>query len=440
VSHALLTDHYELTMLEAALRDGTAGRTAVFQVFCRSLPPGRRFGITAGLGRLLPLIAGLRFSGEDIDWLRGAGVVDRPTLDWLADYRFTGDVVAYPEGEVLLPDSPVLQVVGTFAEAVVLETLVLSVLNHDTAVASAAVRMVLAAGGRQLLEFGSRRTHEEAAVAAARAAWLVGFDGTSNLAAGRRHGVPTLGTAAHAWTLLHDDEREAFATQVATAGPGTTLLVDTYDVPEGIRRAVQAAGSGLGGVRIDSGDLGEAAMAARRQLDDLGAGDARIVVSGDLDEHAIAALREAPVDGYGVGTQLVVGSGAPTANLVYKLVARSAEPGGPPEVAVAKSSGDKATTPGRLRATRTLDGGGTATAEVLTPWDAPVPTGRRLQVEVVRAGEIVGAEDGATVRERVRRSVSELPASASDLTAGGPVVPTEHRGTPEEGTRVHTAT
>ena len=423
--HGLLTDHYELTMLEASLLDGSAERTCVFQVFCRRLPPGRRFAVAGGLGRLLPMLVDFGFDDDACGELWRRGVVSADTTDWLREYQFDGDVWAYPEGEVFLPGSPVLQVVGTFAQAVLLETLVLSVLNHDTAIASAAARMRQAAGERSLLEFGGRRTHEEAAVAAARMAWLAGFDATSNLAAGHRFDVPTTGTAAHAWTLLHEDEPTAFAAQVAALGPGTTLLVDTYDTEQGIVHAVDAAGTALGGIRIDSGDLGAWAHRARRQLDELGATGCRIVVSGDLDEHAIAALADAPVDGYGVGTQLVTGSGAPTANLVYKLVARSAGVGGPADVPVAKTSGAKSTVPGRLRATRRLDADGTATAEVLTAWDDPAPDGRPLQVQVVRAGVVQVEEDAGTVRDRVRRSLAELPADARRLDDGAVAIPTE---------------
>lgn len=428
MSHALLTDHYELTMLDASLHDGSAERTCVFQVFCRSLPPGRRFAVAMGLGRLVPMLAELRFTDEDVAFLREHDIVSADTADWLGDYRFTGDVWGYPEGELFFADSPILQVIGSFAESVVLETLVLSVLNHDAAIAAAAARMREAAGDRSLLEFGSRRTHEKSAIAAARAAWMAGFDATSNLAAGLRHGVPTLGTAAHAWTLLHDEEIDAFATQVAAHGPGTTLLVDTYDTERGIARALDAAGTELGGIRIDSGDLGEWARRARRQLDDAGATDTRIVVSGDLEEHAIAELADAPIDGYGVGTQLVVGSDAPTASLVYKLVARSADPGGPPDVAVAKSSGDKATVPGRMRATRVLHDDGTATTELLTPWDEPAPDGRPLQVEVMRGGEVVHTAGREEVLGRLRASLDELPADARDIHPGDPAVTTEHRG------------
>src|SRR5581483_7034824 len=315
--------------------------------FARRLPDGRRYGVVAGTGRLLDAIAAFRFGDEQLAFLDRTGVVDRATLDWLAGYRFRGTVRGYAEGESYFPQSPILTVEGTFAEAVLLETLILSVLNHDSAIAAAASRMTSAAAGRPCIEMGSRRTHEEAAVASARAASLAGFASTSNLAAGFRYGVPTVGTSAHAFTLVHDTEREAFQTQVATLGKGTTLLVDTFDVAEAVRVAVEVAGPDLGAVRLDSGDLLWMAHRVRKQLDELGARNTKIVVTSDLDEYAIAALAVAPVDSYGVGTQLVTGSGAPTASMVYKLVAR-AESGqsgsGQPDgvlVPVAKRSPDK---------------------------------------------------------------------------------------------------
>src|SRR4051812_12306478 len=318
ISTALLTDHYELTMVQAALRSGAARRRSVFEVFARRLPDGRRYGVVAGTGRLLEALARFRFEQRELDRLADSHVVDDATLTWLADYRFGGSIWGYGEGDCYFPGSPILVVEGSFAEAVLLETLVLSILNHDSAVASAASRMVTAAMGRPCIEMGSRRTHEWAAVAAARAAYVSGFATTSNLEAGRSYGVPTAGTAAHAFTLLHDDEREAFQVQVASLGPQTTLLVDTYDVTAAVRTAVEIAGPALGAVRLDSGDLVTQARAVRRQLDELGATATRIIVTSDLDEFAIAALGAAPVDAYGVGTSLVTGSGAPTAGLVYK--------------------------------------------------------------------------------------------------------------------------
>ncbi len=237
-----MTDHYELTMLSAALRDGTGGRDCVFEVFARRLPPGRRYGVVAGTARLVEALASFRFGDAELGFLLDRGVVDEETALWLANYRFRGDIDGYAEGELFFPGSPILTVSGTFAECVILETLVLSVLNHDSAVAAAAARMVTAARGRPVIEMGGRRTHEEAAVAAARAAFLAGFAFTSNLEAGRRFGVPTTGTAAHAFTLVHDDESAAFASQLETLGKQTTLLVDTYDISQGIRNAVAAAG------------------------------------------------------------------------------------------------------------------------------------------------------------------------------------------------------
>ncbi len=327
-STGMLTDRYELTMLTSFVKDGTVDHPAVFEAFARRLPEGRRYGVLAGLGRLLPLIADFTFTDHDVDWLLAEGVVDDATAAYLRDFRFTGDVDAYREGDLYFPGSPVLTVSGTLGECVVLETLVLSVLNHDSAIASAAARMVVAARGRPLVEMGSRRTHEEAAVAVARAAYLAGFASTSNLAAGRRHGVPTVGTAAHAFTLAHADEAAAFRSQVAAQGVGTTLLVDTYDTEQGIRTAVEVAGTDLGAIRIDSGDLADASAAARDLLDELGATQTRIIVTSDLDEYVIAALADAPIDGYGVGTRVATGSGHPTASMVYKLVAVADSPGG----------------------------------------------------------------------------------------------------------------
>jgi len=419
-STALYTDHYELTMLTAALRDGSAGRDCVFEAFARRLPEGRRYGVVAGTARLLDAIEAFRFDPAELDHLQANGVIDGAARDWLAGYRFSGDVVGYPEGELYFPGSPVLTVQAPFGEAVVLETLVLSVLNHDCAIASAAARMVTAAGERPIIEMGSRRTHEEAAVAAARAAYLAGFIGTSNLAAGRRYGVPTLGTAAHAFTLLHGAEADAFRAQVAALGVGTTLLVDTYDISAGIRTAVQVAGPELGAVRIDSGDLAVLAVQARELLDSLGARRTRIVLSGDLDEHSIAALAAAPVDAYGAGTAVVTGSGAPTAGMVYKLVEVAGQP-------VAKRSEHKTTHGGRKVAVRRHKPTGTAVEEVLAHGTPPAQPGDRvLQVPLVRAGrrvELPGLEES---RERLRAALVSIPWEGLKLSRGEPAIPTRY--------------
>ena len=423
-STALLTDHYELTMLEAALRSGAAGRRCVFEAFARRLPEGRRYGVVGGTGRFLEALQEFRFGDAEIEDLRRRKVVDEATCDWLAGYRFSGDVSGYAEGEVYFPGSPVLVVESSFAEGVVLETLALSILNHDTAIASAASRMTAAAGDRPCIEMGSRRTHEEAAVAAARAAYIAGFATTSNLEAGRRYGVPTAGTAAHAFTLVHDSEREAFEAQVASLGPGTTLLVDTYDVPDGVRTAVEVAGTSLGAVRLDSGDLLEQARQVRAQLDSLGATATRIIVTSDLDEYAIASLASAPVDAYGVGTQLVTGSGAPTASMVYKLVSRS-DDGGVMRP-VEKRSASKTSVGGRKWALRRLSPDGVAEAEVVGIEERPTDDGddRALMVDLVRAGELQARPDLNVARERHLASRAELPASALRLQRGEVAIPT----------------
>jgi nicotinate phosphoribosyltransferase len=420
VSTALLTDHYELTMLSAALRDGTAHRRCVFEVFARRLPPGRRYGVVAGTGRLVEALADYRFGEPEIDFLRRTGVVDASTAAWLSRYRFGGSMDGYAEGELFFPGSPIMTVAGSFADCVVLETLVLSILNHDCAVASAAARMVTAARGRPLIEMGSRRTHEQAAIAAARAAYLAGFASTSNLAAGRRHGIPTAGTAAHAFTLLHHDEPAAFAAQVAALGKQTTLLVDTYDIADGIRRAVAVAGPGLGAIRIDSGDLSVLAQQSRELLDSLGAFDTRIVVSGDLDEYAIAALAAEPVDMYGVGTAVVTGSGAPAADLIYKLVEVEGRP-------VVKRSSHKATLGGRKTAVRRHKPTGTATEEVVVAQGRPEPAAhdRSLQRRYVAGGEPVPEDVPALAeaREHLRNNLISIPWEGLKLSAGDPAIP-----------------
>jgi nicotinate phosphoribosyltransferase len=421
-STALLTDHYELTMLEAALRSGAASRRCVFEVFARRLPDGRRYGVLAGTGRLLEAVERFRFGDAELARLRG--VLDDQTVAFLADYRFEGDIWGYAEGECYFPGSPVLVVESDFAHAVVLETLVLSILNHDSAIAAAASRMTSAAGDRPCIEMGSRRTHEEAAVAAARAAYIAGFATTSNLEAGRRHGVPTTGTAAHAFTLLHDDERQAFAAQIAALGRGTTLLVDTYDVPTAVALAVELAGPELGGVRLDSGDLLVQAREVREQLDRLGATQTQIVVTSDLDEHAIAALAAGPVDRYGVGTALVTGSGAPTAGMVYKLVARADDSG--ELVGVAKRSKDKASVAGRKYALRRRSSRGVAEAEVVGLGTPPLDDGddRELLVPLMEGGRVVSTATLEDARARHHDSRAELPAAALRLQRGEPAIPT----------------
>ncbi|WP_307783906.1 MULTISPECIES: nicotinate phosphoribosyltransferase [unclassified Salinibacterium] len=430
MSTALLTDQYELTMLDAAIGSGRHERQCVFEVFARRLPDSRRYGVVAGTGRLLELIEQFRFGDDELGFLSRNAIVSPTTIDWLANYRFTGDISGYREGDAYFPGSPVLTVEGSFAEAVLLETLALSVLNYDSAVASAAARMVSAADGRPIAEMGSRRTGERSAVASARAAYIAGFSATSNLEAGRSWGVPTMGTAAHSFTLLHDSEEEAFQAQVDALGPSTTLLVDTYDVETAVELAVKVAGTGLGAVRIDSGDLAVQVAAVRAQLDSLGATKTRITVTNDLDEHAIAALRAAPVDSFGVGTSVVTGSGFPAAGMVYKLVAHHNDAG--EWVSVAKKSTAKATIGGHKAAVRALDNG-VASMELIYQESEGRPDveGRDLNVPLMTAGiadhQWVG--DGGTLaaRDHCETAMSELPQTAFRLSRGEPVLPTVYR-------------
>ena len=422
----LLTDTYELTMLAAALRDGTAQRRCTFEVFARRLPGGRRYGVVAGTGRLLEALRRFTFDDDACGLL--AEFLDPDTISYLRGFRFRGDIDGYAEGELQFPGSPVLSVTGTFAECVLLETLALSILNHDTAIASAAARMVVAAGGRPLIEMGSRRTHEQAAVAAARAAYIAGFASTSNLEARRRYGVPAQGTSAHAFTMLYAGADEptdvtelaAFRAQVDALGCGTTLLVDTYDVTTGVANAVAAAGPALGAVRIDSGEPEVLARQVRDQLDRLGATATRIVVTGDLDESSIAALRGAPVDVYGVGTSLVTGSGSPTAHLVYKLVEVDGVP-------VQKNSSGKRSRGGRKAALRLFRPDGTATEEVVHQAGHPPATTepfRVLTTPLVRGGEVVAGPNLAAARDVVAAGLRSLPADGLDLSRGDPAIPT----------------
>ncbi len=440
-STALLTDHYELTMVDAALQSGVARHRAVFELWGRSLPSGRRYGVVAGTARAVEAVSRFRFSASELDFLAEHEVVSNATLEFLDGFRFSGDIDGYAEGDLYFPGSPVLTVEASFAEAVLLETLLLSVLNHDSAVASAASRMTDAAHGRPIIEMGSRRTHEESAVAAARAAYLSGFASTSNLEAGRRYGVPTAGTVAHAFIMAHADELDAFVAQLGSQGTGTTVLVDTYDVAEGVRRAVMAAGRfgapGPGAIRIDAGDLVAVCREARGLLDSLGAEQTRIVASGDLDEFRIEAMERAPggrapIDAYGVGTSVATGSGHPTAGFIYKLVAIAEGPDACTLRPVHKDQVGKATHGGRKIAHRLLDSTGRAVAEVLQPHEAgprdvelAVPPGgraRTLQVPLVRHGEFTGPPTLEEVRARHVRARAELAPEARAMSSGQPAL------------------
>ncbi|MHD0038505.1 nicotinate phosphoribosyltransferase [Corynebacterium diphtheriae] len=429
-STALLTDMYELTMLQSALADGTAERQCTFEVFGRRLPNERRYGVVAGTPRVLEAVQNFRFTEAQLASLT---FLNDTTLEYLRNYRFEGHIDGYREGELYFPHSPILTVRGTFAECVILETVILSIMNADSAVATAAARMVTAADGRTIIEMGSRRTHEYAAVTATRAAYLAGFSATSNLEAVHRYGIPGSGTAAHAWTLLHvnDDgtpnEKSAFESQVKAQGTGTTLLIDTYDIAQGVRNAIEVAGPELGAVRIDSGDLGVMTRKIRQELDNLGAHNTQIVVSSDLDEYAIAGLRGNPVDVFGVGTSVVTGSGAPTAGMVYKLVEVDGNP-------VSKRSRGKGMLGGAKRAARTHRASGTAVEELVFPYEHPVPqvgtlTSVELTIPLMRDGVVV---EGLPTLEESRAYLAQqlvtIPWEGLALSRDEPVLATRHVG------------
>ncbi|WIM71545.1 nicotinate phosphoribosyltransferase [Corynebacterium suedekumii] len=433
-STSLLTDMYELTMLQAALRDGTAHRECAFEVFARRLPNERRYGVVAGTARVLRAVQDFVFTEDQLEHL---SFLDEQTLEYLRNYRFTGQIDGYREGELYFPYSPLLTVRGTFAECVILETVILSIMNADSAVASAAARMVTAADGRMIIEMGSRRTHEYSAVTASRAAYLAGFQATSNLEASYRYGIPASGTSAHAWTLLHinDDgtpnEAAAFQAQIDSLGVDTTLLVDTYDITKGVETAIEVAGTELGGVRIDSGDLGALTRRVRRQLDELGAHNTRIVVSSDLDEFAIAGLRGDPVDAFGVGTSVVTGSGAPTASMVYKLVEVDGHP-------VAKRSSGKAMTGGAKKALRAYRATGVAVDEIVYPFDASTPDvghlkSAELTVPLVRDGQVVDGQPTLNEsRDHLAAQLLTLPWEGLALSRDEPAISTRFVGFPSQ--------
>ncbi|WEV64960.1 nicotinate phosphoribosyltransferase [Bifidobacterium sp. ESL0732] len=431
-SPALMTDMYEYTMLDAALRDGTANRKCVFEVFTRHLPEGRRYGVVAGTGRILDALERFHLNDDDLKFLSDRKIVSPKTIEWLRNFKFTGSIKGYREGEMYFPDSPILEIEGTFGECTLLETLLLSILNYDSAVAAAASRMSSAAGKRPCMDMGGRRANEWAAVAAARAAVVGGFQGTANLLAAQLYGLKAIGTSAHCFTLVHDSERDAFTSQINAMGANTTLLVDTFDIKEAIKTAVEVAGPELGCVRIDSGDLAALAQQTRNQLDALGAKNTKITVTNDLDEYALAALQSAPVDSYGVGTMLVTGSGAPTCAMVYKLTEREGKNG--EMVPVAKKSEHKATVPGRKLAFRSYEYGLATAEHVISGSEEklakfhPEDGWKDLMVTYMDHGEpnkqYQGHDAITAAHDYHAKALAELPITAQSLMKGDPSIPT----------------
>lgn len=409
----LLTDKYEFTMLEAALESGVAGKKSVFELFTRRLPENRLYGVVAGTQRAIEAILKFTFDEEDLDYL--SDFLKPSTIDYLRDFRFEGTVTGYREGDFFFPQSPIVTIESTFAAGILLETILLSIFNYDSAVAGAASHIKLVAGNCKISELGSRRTNEISAVYAARAAYIAGFDSTSNLEAGRRWPeIPVYGTSAHAFTLAHETEVEAFEYQVKALGAKTTLLVDTYDIEQGIRNAVEVAGVKLGAIRIDSGDPFVEVPKARALLNELGAVDTRIVLSGDMNRETIEALVKAgvEVDSFGVGTDVVTGGGAPSCSFVYKLVSIEREDG--TMRPVAKKSSSKASVGGLKSAYREYNDDWTVKAEHIYVRTAASQLSA-LQVPYIVKGNLVSYFTLAEARELHKDNLRHAPKVAVEV-------------------------
>jgi nicotinate phosphoribosyltransferase len=407
---ALLTDLYQLTMLDSYVRRGMR-ETAVFELFVRKLPPGRGFLVAAGLEQVLAYLEELRFTADDLAWMAGSGRFQPDFLDWLAGIRFTGDVDAMPEGTVFFPDEPVVRVTAPLPEAQLVETRLVNLIHFQTLVASKAARCVLVAPDRLLVDFGLRRAHgAEAGLLAARAGYLAGLSGSATALAAARFGVPVFGTMAHSYVLAHAEEAEAFEHFAHDRPDDVVLLLDTYDTEAAARTAValaprlRAAGIEVKGVRLDSGDLAAHARAVRRILDDGGLGAATIFASGNLDEYAVRELVRsgAPIDGFGIGTRLDTSADAPYLDCAYKLQ----EYGGRPR---RKRSEGKATWPGRKQVWRRCGDDGRMREDVVTLVDDP-QEGEALLRPVMRAGRRLGPpEPLAESRARAARELTRLP-------------------------------
>ncbi len=417
---ALFTDLYELTMAQAYHERGM-NADAVFDLFVRRLPPERNYLLVCGVEAALDALEAFRFSAPALAYLESLGLFSAPFLERLAGFRFTGTVEAAPEGTVLFAEEPILQVTAPVLEAQVVETLVLNQVHFETVVASKGARVVVAAGGKSSVEFGSRRAHGfDAGVRAARALFVAGFDGTSNLQAGERYGIPVVGTMAHSYIQAHGDEMAAFRDFVSVF-PETVLLVDTYDTLAGVENTIRLARE-LGnsfrvrGIRLDSGDLGALARAARARLDAAGLERLQIVASGGLDEAKVAALRDAPIDVFAVGTNAATSADAPALDAVYKLSAYGGE-------GRMKLSTTKATLPGRKQVFREQRGG-VALADVIGRDDERLP-GEPLLRTVMREGRRLAPrpEGLGRAQERARGEVARLPAAVRALAPATPPYP-----------------
>lgn len=416
---ALFTDLYELTMAQAYHAENM-DQTGVFELFFRELPPGRNFVLAAGVNDLLLCLEQLRFLQDDLDYLRAQDDFDDEFLEYLSNLRFTGDVHAVPEGTAVFPDEPLVQVVAPILEAQLIETLVLNQVHFQSVIASKAARVVSAAAGRTVVDFGSRRAHGfDAALKAARAAYLAGAAGTSNVLAGKVYGIPIFGTMAHSYVQAHEDELEAFR-RFQDLYPQTTLLVDTYDTLDGVRQVVELSrrlGSNfrVRAIRLDSGDLEALAGQSRQILDDAGLEGVKIFASSGLDEWKLADLvgKEVPIDGFGVGTKLAIASDQPSLDIAYKLVQYAGEPR-------MKLSSDKLIYPGRKQVFRQTENDRMA-GDTLGRWDESLP-GEPLLRQMMQRGERLdaGREPLDAIRDRARRESARLPDELRGLETASP--------------------
>ncbi len=418
----LLTDLYQLTMLHTYYRQRMEA-TAVFEFFVRKLPEHRNFMMAAGLEQALDFLEQVRFGPEELEWIARSGLFAPEFPKHLEQWRFSGDVHAMPEGTIFFPDEPILRVTAPMPQAQLIESRLMNLVHFESLVATKAARSVLVARGKKLVDFGLRRAHgAEAGLLAARAAYLAGYDSTATVLAGSRFGIPVVGTMAHSFVQAHDDEAQAFIDFARAFPRGTIFLVDTYDTEAGVRKVVKLApqlereGIIVRGIRLDSGDLGQLARAARCLLDEAGLRKAVVFASGNLDEYRMRELLEAgaPIDGFGVGTSLVTSADAPFLDAVYKLQEYAGRPR-------RKRSTAKATWPGRKQVFRVSDRAGIFERDIVTV-EGDEQAGEPLLIPVMREGRRLGAaEPLERIRERARGGLERLPRRLADLeTASAP--------------------
>lgn len=415
----LTTDLYELNMVQAYL-DRAEDKEAVFEFFVRSLPARRGFLLAAGLDDALDYLETLAFSAAEIDWLKSTGRFRQNLLDYLGGFRFSGDVHAIAEGSVCFANEPLLRITAPLPQAQLVETRLINILNFQTLIASKAARMVLAAPGKTLADFGLRTAHgAEAGLYSARASYLAGFAGVANVEAGEHYGIPIAGTMAHSFVQVHDDEMAAFEHFARSRPEGVILLIDTYDTEAGARKVVELApklkadGIAIRGVRIDSGDLAAMARKVRRILDDGGLRNVIILVSGGVDEDVLAAMMQssAPIDGFGIGVSLATSQDAPAFDCAYKLQEYAGKP-------KRKLSEGKVTWPGRKQVWRAYDSDGRMRGDILSLASDTQP-GEALLVPVMRAGKrLAPSPTLAQIRERAAADLARLPEALRRLQPG----------------------